>query len=106
MLIKKIGTSQLGKGGEADRNAAAKREDETSSLNTLRNSLGAGNTLDFGTALQDRYEVEQVIGYGGMSTVYRARDLRFTEAVRVVAVKEMFDISTDPAGREDKFRRF
>lgn len=106
MLIKKIGTSQLGKAGDAERSAAAKREDETSSLNTLRNSLGAGNTLDFGTALQDRYEVEQVIGYGGMSTVYRARDLRFTEAVRVVAVKEMFDISTDPAVREDKFRRF
>ncbi len=102
MLIKKIGTSQLGKGGEA----AAKREDETSSLNSLRNSLGAGTTLDFGTALQDRYEVEQVIGYGGMSTVYRARDLRFTEAVRVVAVKEMFDVSTDPAVREDKFKRF
>ncbi|NWJ97388.1 MAG: serine/threonine-protein kinase [Chloroflexi bacterium] len=104
MLIKKIGTSQLGKGGEGAN--PTKRDDETSSLNTLRNSLGTGNTLDFGTALQDRYEVEQVIGYGGMSTVYRARDLRFTEAVRVVAVKEMFDVSTDPAVREDKFRRF
>lgn len=106
MLIKKIGTSQLGKAGEADRAAQTKRDDETTSLNSLRTSLGTGNTLDFGTALQDRYEIEQVIGYGGMSTVYRARDLRFTEAVRVVAVKEMFDISTDPAVREDKFRRF
>jgi len=106
MLIKKIGTTQLGKPGEAERTAAAKREDETSSLNNLRNSLGAGNTLEFGVALQDRYEIEQVIGYGGMSTVYRARDLRFTEAVRIVAVKEMFDTSTDPTVRKDKLDRF
>ncbi len=105
MLIKKIGTSQLGKGGTPDPNSI-RAEDETSSLNTLRQSLGTGSTLAFGTALQDRYEIEQVIGYGGMSTVYRGRDLRFTDTVRVVAVKEMFDVSTDPAQREEKLRHF
>ncbi len=106
MIIKKIGTSQLGKsGGEADR-TGGKREDETTSLETLRTSLGSGNTLGRGILLEGRYEVEQVIGYGGMSTVYRARDTRFSQTVRVCAVKEMFDISTDPNVRQDKLKRF
>lgn len=101
MLLKKIGTSQLGKS-----TPAIKREDETQSLENLRNSLGANNILARTTTLQDRYEVEQVIGFGGMSTVYRARDLRFTKVVRTVAIKEMFDVSTDPAMRQDKFKLF
>ncbi len=106
MIIKKIGTSQLGNPGDDSKRAAAKREDETTSLEALRNSLGAGNTLSRGNLLGSRYEIEQVIGYGGMSTVYRARDTRFTHTVRVCAIKEMFDVSTDPAMRADKFKRF
>src|ERR1700694_1054444 len=103
MLLKKIGTSQIGKAGQVP---ALKREDETSSLETLRNSLGANNVLARGTILQERYEVEQVVGYGGMSTVYRGRDMRFTKVVRTVAIKEMFDVSTDPTTRQDKFKLF
>lgn len=101
MLLKKIGTSQLGKASPA-----VKREDETTSLEALRSSLGANNVLARSTNLQERYEVEQVIGYGGMSTVYRGRDLRFNKVVRTVAIKEMFDVSTDPAVRIDKFKLF
>jgi outer membrane protein assembly factor BamB/tRNA A-37 threonylcarbamoyl transferase component Bud32 len=100
MIIKKIGTGKLG----ADK--VAKREDETAALDSLRQSLGANNTMSRGTVLQGRYEIEHVIGYGGMSTVYRARDLRFSDIVRTVAIKEMFDASSDPTARKDKIKRF
>jgi eukaryotic-like serine/threonine-protein kinase len=107
MIIKKIGTSQLGGSGDEEyKRASSKRDDETTSLEALRNSLGAGSTLGRGQMLEGRYEVEQVIGYGGMSTVYRVRDTRFTQTVRICALKEMFDISTDPAVRRDKAKRF
>lgn len=107
MIIKKIGTSQLGDDADPKgRRGGGKRDDETSSLEALRNSLGSGSTLGRNILLENRYEIEQVIGYGGMSTVYRARDTRFTQTVRVCAVKEMFDVSTDPGVRQDKMKRF
>ncbi len=103
MIIKKIGTSQFNNEPDRERN---KREDETTSLEALRSSLGTGNTLSRGVLMENRYEIEQVIGYGGMSTVYRARDTRFVQTVRVCAIKEMFDVSTDPGVRQDKLKRF
>ncbi len=48
------------------------------------------------TVLQGRYDIEQVLGIGGMSTVYKARDLRFTTVARYCAVKEMPDTAPDP----------
>ena len=48
------------------------------------------------TVLQGRYDVEEVLGVGGMSTVYKARDLRFTAVARFCAVKEMPDTAPDP----------
>ncbi len=47
------------------------------------------------TVLQGRYDIEQVLGIGGMSTVYRARDLRFSTVARYCAIKEMPDTSPD-----------
>jgi outer membrane protein assembly factor BamB/tRNA A-37 threonylcarbamoyl transferase component Bud32 len=48
------------------------------------------------TVLQGRYDIEQVLGIGGMSTVYRARDLRFSTVSRYCAIKEMPDNAPDP----------
>jgi eukaryotic-like serine/threonine-protein kinase len=48
------------------------------------------------TVLQGRYDIEEVLGIGGMSVVYKARDLRFTAVARHCAVKEMPDTAPDP----------
>ena len=39
--------------------------------------------------LQERYLVLALHGAGGMSSVYRARDLHFPNVTKTVAVKEM-----------------
>src|SRR5688500_9314554 len=44
-----------------------------------------------GTVLQGRYRITSTLGMGGMSTVYKALDLRFANVERACAVKEMFD---------------
>jgi eukaryotic-like serine/threonine-protein kinase len=55
-----------------------------------------------GTLINDRFRLEEKIGAGGMSTVYRAYD---TTLERWVAIKSMHrDISTDPDQLE-RFRR-
>jgi serine/threonine protein kinase len=40
--------------------------------------------------------IQEVIGVGGMGSVYRARDLHFPNVVKLVAVKEMIIQSPDP----------
>lgn len=58
------------------------------------------NTLRPGTKLKERYQIESVIGTGGMSVVYSALDLNFRFVTRRCAVKEMFDSLTDPLVRK------
>lgn len=62
-------------------------------------SGGGGQKLKPGDLLQDRYEIQDVIGVGGMGTVYRARDKNF-KAIRLVAVKEMISQISDPLVRK------
>ncbi|MCD4678806.1 MAG: PQQ-binding-like beta-propeller repeat protein [Bacteroidales bacterium] len=42
-----------------------------------------------------RYLIQDVIGSGGMGSVYRARDMHFPNAVKLVAIKEMVSTTTD-----------
>ena len=55
--------------------------------------------LPDGYLLQNRYRILGVIGAGGMSTVYKAQDLRFSKVTRLCVVKEMLNTATDPQVR-------
>ena len=59
-----------------------------------------------GQTLAGRYLIQEVIGVGGMSAVYRARDLHFPNIVRLVAVKEMIPNTRDPVVRENIYKHF
>lgn len=64
------------------------------------------SALQVGSVLQNRYRITGVIGVGGMGSVYQARDLRFPNVVRYVAVKEMLTPHTDQGARELTLRTF
>lgn len=59
------------------------------------NHLSTPKQLLAGEVLVGRYQVQDVIGIGGMGSVYRARDLHFQNVNKVVAVKEMVIPSAD-----------
>ena len=67
---------------------------------------GRNNLLKAGTVLQNRYRVLDIRGVGGMSTVYKARDLRFTSVDRLCAVKEMFNNAEDIKLRQVRLANF
>ncbi len=58
------------------------------------------------TVLIDRYSIQDVIGLGGMSSVYRARDLHFPNVMKLVAVKEMINQAADPLVRQTIVQNF
>jgi serine/threonine protein kinase len=64
------------------------------------------NTLQPGSVLQGRYRITGVIGVGGMGSVYQARDMRFPNVTRYVAVKEMLNLTSDQSMREMALRTF
>jgi eukaryotic-like serine/threonine-protein kinase len=68
-----------------------------------RSSDGQLNT---GTNLVNRYLIQDVIGVGGMGSVYRARDLHFPNVVKLVAVKEMINQAPDPLVRQTIVQNF
>ena len=63
-------------------------------------------TLSKGTLLQERYEIIRVIAIGGMSIVYQARDLRFSNVTKLCAIKEMVNNAPDPHLRELAVKNF
>ena len=73
---------------------------ETSSETTQLGQLEPGITL------QERYLILALQGAGGMSSVYRARDLHFPNVTKAVAVKEMLNMATDPTMHEMIVRNF
>ncbi|WP_028460241.1 PQQ-binding-like beta-propeller repeat protein [Chloroflexus sp. Y-396-1] len=66
----------------------------------------APTMLSPGTILQGRYQVEAPIGIGGMSVVYRGRDLRFKDVVRYCAIKEMVQSAPDSQTRLLNLKNF
>ena len=66
----------------------------------------AGGTLSAGQVLQQRYQILGVLGMGGMSAVYQARDLRFPSVTKLCAVKEMINLAPDPQLRAMTIQNF
>lgn len=62
--------------------------------------------LQPGSILVNRYAIQEVVGVGGMGSVYRARDLHFPNAVKLVAVKEMINQARDPLVRQTIVQNF
>ncbi len=62
--------------------------------------------LQPGSILVNRYAIQEIVGVGGMGSVYRARDLHFPNAVKLVAVKEMINQARDPLVRQTIVQNF
>ena len=71
----------------------------TRSMQTGRDGQ-AESGLQPGATLQNRYLIQGVLGVGGMGSVYRARDMRFPNVTKLVAVKEILNLAPDPTIRE------
>jgi len=78
----------------------ASSDSNSESNSTPRQQIQAGSTL------ANRYNIQDVIGVGGMGSVYRARDLHFPNVVKLVAVKEMINTAPDPLVRQTIVQNF
>ncbi|MFQ5922320.1 MAG: PQQ-binding-like beta-propeller repeat protein [Anaerolineales bacterium] len=78
----------------------------TKALGDITTETSQLGQLEPGVTLQERYLVLALHGAGGMSSVYRARDLHFPNVTKTVAVKEMINMATDPAMHEMIVRNF
>ena len=67
---------------------------------------GISRQLQAGVTLANRYAIQEVIGIGGMGSVYRARDMHFPNVTKLVAVKEMINTAPDPLVRETIVQNF
>ncbi|KPL83322.1 protein kinase [Thermanaerothrix daxensis] len=79
---------------------------ETQRITQSFSGGGANRQLPPGHVLVDRYLIQEVIGVGGMGSVYRARDLHFPNVVKIVAVKEMINQARDPMVRQTILQNF
>jgi len=80
--------------------------DTKSITQPLDSESGGYLQLSSGIILSNRYQIQDVIGIGGMGSVYRARDLHFPNVVKLVAVKEMINQSPDSLLRDTIVKNF
>jgi len=78
----------------------------TRALHSQPGETGQLSQLQPGVTLQDRYLVLGILGAGGMSSVYKGRDLHFPNVTKLVAVKEMLNLAADPTMYEMVVRNF
>jgi serine/threonine protein kinase len=78
----------------------------TRALQNHQTETGQLGQLQPGVTLQDRYLVLGILGAGGMSSVYKGRDLHFPNVTKLVAVKEMLNLAADPSMHEMIVRNF
>ena len=104
-LIKKPGSTTKGIGAASYN----QEEGETNALGTTTpgsEPRAPAPTMQPGVVLQSRYAIEGTLGVGGMSVVYRGRDLRFKDVVRPCAIKEMFQSAPDSNTRLLNLKNF
>ncbi len=73
------------------------------------NVQGESESLDRlqpGTTLEDRYLILGMLGAGGMSSVYKGRDLHFPNVTKLVAIKEMVNLISDQSMHEMIVKNF
>lgn len=71
-----------------------------------KSNRSTGQLLRPGVTLVNRYLIQDQIGLGGMSAVYKARDLHFPNVVKWVAIKEMVNQARDPMVRKTIVKNF
>lgn len=79
---------------------------DTRQIRSTKPIAGVDGTLAQGRVLQGRYEIQGILGLGGMSAVYQARDQRFPNVEKLCAVKEMKSSSLDPQMRAVAIQNF
>ena len=79
--------------------------EQTDQLYDTKHSAGEGG-LAPGTVLQERYKILETRAVGGMAIIYRAQDLRFEQASRLCAVKQMHYVDPDPVQRDVTMQYF
>lgn len=79
---------------------------DTRQIRNDKPTTGVEGALAPGRVLQGRYEIQGILGLGGMSAVYQARDQRFPNVVKLCAVKEMKSHSLDPQMRAVAIQNF
>jgi outer membrane protein assembly factor BamB/tRNA A-37 threonylcarbamoyl transferase component Bud32 len=99
-LIKKAGTTKgIGPGQPDPSRPAHQPPDHQGTITPGAGARTVAPVMQPGVTLQNRYLIEGTAGVGGMSVVYRGRDMRFKDVVRLCAIKEMYQSAPDSQTR-------